>query len=232
MIKFVTARDIYRYSTLVRSMFEDRAQQFKRRLRWDVSVDSDGMEIDQYDFHNPLYVIWESPDGSHGGSLRLMPTTGRTMINEHFCHLIGHKPIANAQVWECTRFCLSEKQPDNAPSVAALLFHAACDFGLQAGITQSIGVFDPKMLRVYRRIGWEPRVIGSGYVSDMEVYAGMWEVSEEARQKIFLRSNLKKNVGRIWSSPTFVGEHKKLGATQRQFSVGRLSRQACMETVF
>ena len=32
---------------------------------------------------NPLYVIWEIPDGSHGGSMRFLPTSGRTMVHEH-----------------------------------------------------------------------------------------------------------------------------------------------------
>ena len=33
---------------------------------------------------NPLYIVWENAEGRHGGSVRIMPTVGRTMTNEHF----------------------------------------------------------------------------------------------------------------------------------------------------
>ena len=65
-------------------MFRDRAAQFKDRLDWDVTVDENGWEVDEYDRLNPLYIIWENAEGRHGGSVRIMPTVGRTMTNEHF----------------------------------------------------------------------------------------------------------------------------------------------------
>ena len=56
---------------------------------------------------NPLYIIWEDADGRHGGSMRIMPTVGRTMTNEHFLHLTDGVRIASPLIWECTRFCLA-----------------------------------------------------------------------------------------------------------------------------
>jgi acyl homoserine lactone synthase len=38
-------------------MFRDRAAQFHHRLGWDVRLDDMGLEFDQYDAHNPLYII-------------------------------------------------------------------------------------------------------------------------------------------------------------------------------
>ena len=60
-------------------MFRDRATQFKTRLKWDVTVDAQGFEKDEYDALDPLYVIWENQAGRHAGSMRLLPSTGRTM---------------------------------------------------------------------------------------------------------------------------------------------------------
>jgi N-acyl-L-homoserine lactone synthetase len=37
-----------------------------------------GQERDRYDDLNPLYVIWQEHDGRHAGSMRFLPTTGRT----------------------------------------------------------------------------------------------------------------------------------------------------------
>jgi len=84
MIRYLYADQLSQFPKLADSMFKARADQFKTRLGWDVTVDENGHERDQYDDVNPLYLIWENADGSHGGSLRLLPTTGRTMVNEHF----------------------------------------------------------------------------------------------------------------------------------------------------
>jgi len=75
MLHYIYSDDLLYYPKLASSMFRDRADQFRTRLAWPVDVDGAGEERDQYDALNPLYVIWENPDGSHGGSMRFLPTT-------------------------------------------------------------------------------------------------------------------------------------------------------------
>ena len=89
MIRFVYADQLKLYPLLADSMFRDRAAQFKDRLDWEVTVDENGWEKDEYDRLNPLYIIWENAEGRHGGSVRIMPTVGRIMTNEHFLDLTG-----------------------------------------------------------------------------------------------------------------------------------------------
>ena len=84
MIRFIYAEQLSRSPVLSETMFRDRAIQFKHRLKWEIQVDQNGWELDEYDALNPLYIIWEDANGRHGGSLRIMPTVGRTMTNEHF----------------------------------------------------------------------------------------------------------------------------------------------------
>ena len=115
MLRYLYATDLDRFPRLARGMFRDRAVQFRDRLGWAVEVDADGAETDAYDALNPLYVIWEEPDGSHGGSMRFLPTTGPVMVNDHFGHLTSG-PIVSPLIWECTRFCLS---PTTGAQVAA-----------------------------------------------------------------------------------------------------------------
>ncbi|EET49177.1 acyl-homoserine-lactone synthase [Thalassobium sp. R2A62] len=70
MLRYLYADDLNAYPRLRDSTFRDRATQFHDRLGWDVQVDDGGLERDQYDDLSPLYVIWERPDGLHGGSMR------------------------------------------------------------------------------------------------------------------------------------------------------------------
>ena len=79
MIRFIRADQLNAFPKLKDSMYRDRADQFKTRLGWDVSVSNDGFERDEYDELNPLYVICEGADGGHLGSMRFLPTVGPNM---------------------------------------------------------------------------------------------------------------------------------------------------------
>ncbi|WP_324410232.1 acyl-homoserine-lactone synthase [Amaricoccus sp.] len=181
-------------------MFRDRAAQFKHRLHWSVTLDENGYEVDQYDALNPLYTIWEDANGRHGGSMRTLPTIGRTMVNEHFLDLTGGVEIASPFIWECTRFCLA---PGAAPGVAAGLLMAGCEMGLRFGLEQAIGVFDARMPRIYGRIGWKPDVIGSRGEAPDSISVGLWNISEQARAEISRRSGIPVSVVARWFDRSF-----------------------------
>ena len=118
MLRYLYADELCQFPRLASSMFRDRAYQFRTRLNWEVTVHPDGSERDEYDEINPLYVIWENLDGCHGGLMRFLPTTGRTMVNDHFRNLTDGVEIRSPFIWECTRFCLSV---DASPRVSAAL---------------------------------------------------------------------------------------------------------------
>lgn len=125
MIKILSGQELEDNQTLAQSMFKDRTKQFHDRLGWKVHVDHTGQEKDEYDLPHTLYVIAVDENGLHAGSMRLLPTTSNTMISDHFSHLIEHTYFASPLIWECTRFCLTEKA---APQATALqLFAAGAD---------------------------------------------------------------------------------------------------------
>jgi acyl homoserine lactone synthase len=181
-------------------MFKDRAAQFKERLNWDVSIDDKGWEVDEYDRLNPLYVIWETEDGRHGGSLRIMPTTGRIMTNEHFQHLTGGVRIASPLIVECTRFCLA---PGSSSAVAAALLFGGIEFGLRFQLDQAVGVVYTKTLPLYRRIGWVPDVIGSDGADRDSISIGLWNITDEAREEISRRSGIATDAVAEWFDRSF-----------------------------
>ncbi|MEO0570024.1 MAG: acyl-homoserine-lactone synthase, partial [Pseudomonadota bacterium] len=143
MLRYLYADSLSRHQILAQTMFLDRADQFKTRLNWEVFVNDAGEERDEYDAENPLYVIWEGEDGKHQGSIRYLPTTGPTMINDHFTDLLGGGTIESPLIWECTRFCLAR----NAESrVAAALMLSGVEIIRQFGIKHFAGVFDARMV--------------------------------------------------------------------------------------
>ena len=183
MLHYLHSRDLKYYPDLRDSMFRDRATQFRDRLGWPVNVDSEGQEKDQYDELDPIYVIWQDSDGLHGGSARFLPTTGRTMVNEHFLYLVNGVPFNDPTMWECTRFCLAPKS--NHRVASALMFGGGVLMRAN-GLTHFVGVFSMPMLRVYRLIGAEPTVVGS----DGNIGVGVWEYSDKQREVLLKRAGI------------------------------------------
>ncbi|WP_299688872.1 acyl-homoserine-lactone synthase [uncultured Tateyamaria sp.] len=199
MLRYVYASDLADYPLLARTMFEDRADQFKTRLGWDVDIDGDGQERDQYDQLNPLYVIWEEPDGRHGGSMRFLPTTGRTMVNEHFGELISG-PVTSPLIWECTRFCLARGAGGH---VAAALMLGGGEIMQNFGVEHFVGVFDARMVRIYRMIGSSPEVLGSAGTGRDQISVGLWHFDPDAASRVAARAGISLAQSRQWFDRAF-----------------------------
>lgn len=200
MIRYLYADELNQYPRLQSSMFRDRAIQFHDRQGWDVTVNENGEERDQYDELNPLYVIWERPDGTHGGSMRFLPTTSRCMVNEHFTDLLGGGTVESPEIWECTRFCLA---PGAEPRVSAALMLAGGEIMTGFGIKHFVGVFDARMVRIYRLIGAAPEVLGTSGTGKSAISVGLWHFSERLQMQVALSAKLSPDLARSWFDRAF-----------------------------
>ncbi|WP_432449123.1 acyl-homoserine-lactone synthase [Aliiroseovarius marinus] len=195
MLRYLYGNDLKNFPLLSDTMFRDRAEQFSRRLNWDVTVNDQGHERDEYDDINPLYVIWEQADGRHGGSMRLLPTVGATMVNDHFSHLTDGVHIESPLIWECTRFCLSPGADRRASAALALGAGEVMDaFKLE----HFVGVFDPRMERIYRLMGLEPDVIGTAGEGRERIGVGLWSMDKSAFEPTLKRVGVSRETSKGW----------------------------------
>jgi acyl homoserine lactone synthase len=195
MLRFLTAEELGSYPALEASMFADRTRQFRERLGWQVQVDQKGWEKDEYDAINPVYVIWQRPDGLHGGSMRFLPSEGRTMVNEHFAGLSAGRIYRHPKLWECTRFCLSDGAPAN---MSAALMLGGAQLGVGLGLARAVGVFDARMVRIYRVLGWQPAVLGTQGEGAEAISVGMWEFSEDVRLRMARKAGIAPDLSQHW----------------------------------
>lgn len=200
MLRYIYADQLHNYPKLAATMFRDRADQFKTRLKWEVSVDAQGFERDEYDDLNPLYVIWECGDGTHGGSMRFLPTVGKVMVNDHFPHLLGGGTVTSPVIWECTRFCLKRRAN---PKVAAALMLAGGEIMEGFGIEHFVGVFDARMIRIYRMIGSSPDVLGSQGEGRDQISVGLWHFTAQAKDKVAAKAGLSLEISKLWFDRAF-----------------------------
>lgn len=200
MIRFLTAQQLNEFPALRDGMFRDRADQFVTRLGWDVSVDENGFERDEYDAMNPLYVICEDLLGQHAGSMRFLPTYGNNMIADHFNELLGDRQIKDSGIWECTRFCLA---PNAGPLVAGRLMSAGGEMLRGFGLQGFAGVFDARMVRIYQRIGSEPEILGATGDGSDRISVGIWRFTDAARARVARRAGWAESTVSYWFKRQF-----------------------------
>lgn len=202
MIRYLYADQWDHYPPLRSTMFLDRTVQFKDRLGCVVTVNDAGWERDEYDAINPLYVISETKDGRHAGSMRFLPTSGRTMVNEHFSHL-SDTQISSPLIWECTRFCLT---PDAGAKVAAILSLVGDELLCAFGLTHVLVVFDTRIVRIYNMIGTAPEVIGSEGTDRDKISVGLWSYREQHSQRVLRRAGISSELSEAWFDCSFEPE--------------------------
>ena len=200
MLRYLNGDALFNFPKLRYGMHRDRAAQFRDRLKWDVQVDAAGFEREQYDVLNPLYVIWEMQDGTHCGSMRFLPTSGRTMVHEHFPALLGGADIRSDHIWECTRFCTAK---DAGANVAATLMIAGGELMWAFELPHLLGVFDARMVRIYKMIGASPQVLGSNGESRDKISVGLRQFIHTDRAKVLRRAGVSSDMLEYWFKLSF-----------------------------
>lgn len=177
LLQIHTINSLSANKTLFDQLFQDRAQQFCKRLKWDLKRDDFGREIDQYDNTNSVYILWIDPEGNHQGSLRLMPTSSQSMICDHFSGHFQRTLLPSNNCWEVTRFCISPQLHSNAARRASReLVKSAFIFCAEKQASSLVGLCFPTMLRVYRRLGCAPSRIETSHQDQALIFAE-WDVS-------------------------------------------------------
>jgi acyl homoserine lactone synthase len=182
MIVIVEGHNAEKHAHLLEQMFRQRARVFHDRLGWDVVV-KDGKERDRFDDENPVYIIYTDDAGRKvRGSLRLLPTTGPTLLADFFSDTVPDAAhIVAPTIWECTRFCLDEdiwqKDKEDILFASTVLLVALGDLAVLAGIESIIANFDAPALHLWRRIGCEVEILGSTARYGRPVYLGLHPIS-------------------------------------------------------
>jgi len=186
MIVCINGTDRDQHQDLVQEMYRQRARVFSERMKWDVVV-RDGMEYDNFDEENPLYLISvDEVTGRLRGSLRLLPTTGPNMLRDVFPELLPpDQVIESPTVWESSRFSMDVEAMTPLPGrrvsyVTCELIAGITEISLQSGIGHIVSVFDAAMYRVLKAAGAGPDLIGGGRrIGVCTTYAGLFEMTDE-----------------------------------------------------
>jgi acyl homoserine lactone synthase len=179
-----------KFADLIDEMFRLRALVFHDRLHWDVRV-TDSKERDKYDDEHPVYIIDTDDEARQvKGSLRLLPTTGPTLLADVFSDTLPDAIHLSAPtIWECSRLCLNEAllgrgRTDEKVFACARLLNGLADVAITAGIVSIVGNFDASMLRLYRLLGCEVEILGTSDKHGEPVYLGIHHISQPIVRRV------------------------------------------------
>ncbi len=140
------------------NMHRDRKRIFVDLLKWDVPVINGEFEIDQFDNASAVYLICADDDGSHRGSLRLLPTNRPHILGTLFPELCEGPVPAGPNIYEITRCCFSPRiRASERLRVRNQLATAAVEFALFNGIDAFTCVADG---------GWYSQILSMGWMCE------------------------------------------------------------------
>ena len=208
MMQLITADYYSNFVDAVAEMHRLRYRVFKERLDWDVQFSGD-MEIDEFDALHPAYLIQRASDNRVQGCVRLLPSTGPTMLRDTFPVLLDGAPAPiSPAIWESSRFAL-DLPPDTPKATHGLatatyeLFAGMIEFGLSRQLTEIVTVTDARMERILRRAGWPLRRIGKPRpLGSTVAVAGYLEVSSRALARVHTAGGLHGPV--LWAPVAFM----------------------------
>lgn len=189
MIQLITADRYGAFLTDLAEMHRLRYRIFKERLGWDVEISGD-MEVDEFDACRPAYLL-QKDDGRIQGCVRLLPTTGPTMLRKTFPVLLDGGPAPECPaVWESSRFGVdlgsrAEKTGRSIARATFELFAGMIEFGLMRDLTDIVTVTDARMERILCRANWPLRRLGSPRaIGKTLAVAGYLEVSHQRLARV------------------------------------------------
>lgn len=140
------------------AMYRLRHDVFHDRLGWDV-VSDNGMEHDEFDKLDPVYVLAKK-DLDVQGCWRLLPTTGSYMLKDTFPQLLhGKAAPQRTDVWELSRFAVAtpghegEIQGFGFSEIPLEMMKMLCKFAKANGINQYVTVTTVAIERLIRKLG-------------------------------------------------------------------------------
>jgi len=198
MLQLITPADYAAHADDIAKMHRLRFRVFKQRLDWDVAASGE-LERDEYDALGPIYLLQRSDMGELAGCVRLLPTTGPTMLRDTFSVLLHDGPMpCDPGIWETSRFALDQRHVASigAGGVATATYEllvGLLEFGLANGIHQIVTVTDARVERILRRANWPLQRLGDPVViGDTRALAGTVDISVEILQRLRSRAGLSE----------------------------------------
>lgn len=150
--------------SLLDGMHQLGARVFAGRLGWRVKIEY-GRERDEYDALDPTYILALTDRGDVAGCVRLLPTTGPTMLSQTFPQLLPGGPLrGKSTMVESSRFCVDTRGEGRGcrflHEATLTIFAGMIEWSMSNGFDEIATTTDLRVERILQRAGWPMTRIG------------------------------------------------------------------------
>ena len=189
-------------TSLLFDMHRLRKRIFKDRMGWNVSITPGGLEVDDFDLPNAIYLLALDSGRRVIGTWRLLPTNGPTMIREIWSQFLDTIEMpSDPHVWEASRFAvdcpkIEGDEGSNLPSLATQeLFCGLTELCILCGIKKIYTLYDMRIARLLKKLNCEPQAVSErlpidGQVSQVACFVTDESMLERLRAATGMRKNL------------------------------------------
>lgn len=167
-----------------------RHKVFIETLGWELKT-CDGVEIDQFDREDTVYVVSQDDSGTINGCARLLPTNRPYLLGEVFPQLLnGQEPPCSEDIWELSRFAAVDfsNQVTSAlgqfsSEIAVGLLRESIECAARRGAKGLITVSPIGVERLLRRAGFRSGRAGPPMIIDGHPIVACWIEIESNLQR-------------------------------------------------
>lgn len=169
---------------------------FIERLGWTLPVE-DGVERDQFDHEDTLYVMTRDSEGEICGCARLLPTSAPYLLSEVFPHLMAGAPVPrSSDVWELSRFAAAAVE-HNAPVDARIntrcLLAESVRIAAAHGAKRLITVSPLGIERLLHRMGVHAHRAGPPMLAEGKPIFACWiEIDDQTMEALGIGEPVRK----------------------------------------
>ncbi len=162
MIEIIQTGQAGKTKSLV-EMHKVRKYIFKDRMQWDVDISKDGLEIDEYDLPETVYILVRDELDRVSGVWRMLPSSSPSMIRDIWPEFLEEFPIPiRNDTWEVSRFGVHVYGDDprehvrQVSKITAQLITGLLTVCHMTGIKNIYTMYNPQVGRSVRKIGFIP----------------------------------------------------------------------------
>jgi N-acyl-L-homoserine lactone synthetase len=177
-----------------------RYKVFVEHLGWDLPIAEQGLERDQFDRPDTIYIVARKPDGSICGCARLLPTEQAYLLSTIFPGLLGNQaPPRAPDIWELSRYTTQvvgddAASPEQAKERFRLLLKAVVEAALANGARRLISFGFVGVERLARSFGIHVHRAGAPQAVAGKAVVAFWvELDEQTRAALGIVANGARN---------------------------------------
>jgi acyl-homoserine lactone synthase len=151
-----------RYESELLDYHRARHKVFVDRRKWKELQRKDGLEIDEFDNEDAIYLICLS-EGRVAGGVRLHSTAGPTLLSEVFPHLVTRCPLPRSyDIMDATRLFVlpSRRERSRFSAEGAILYYAQMEYLLLQGMRGFTFVSHLELVEHAVALGWRVEPLG------------------------------------------------------------------------